>query len=385
MNILVTTPTYPPYNSGLGNAVQQQVVSLKKHGCEVVVATGGSNRGRREDPLSGAAVEEFAVRGSDSLLQPLRGDVAGYLDFLRTSDFDVVLLNAWQTWSTDVVLKNLSSIPGRKYLYSNCVSTNLILKKQPVRSALRYLAWRPYWMRMPGRMRKLDGLVFVADQGCDSRFDDLRLAQKLGVSHVIIPNAFSGFCTQEGNDSNTVPLKRHQLIAVGSYDWFKGHDFSLRAYALSEAKNRIPLKIFGSRFTAYTDQLRSLTSDLGLDANLVTFHQETEKSELLDEYRCARILISGSHTECQPLVLLDAMATGTPFVARSCGCIPSLSGGIVVRSEKDAAQAINRILGDDREWDSLNKEGRLAAGSNHRPDVVGAALAAFLARPGRIK
>jgi len=126
--------------------------------------------------------EEFAVRGSDSLLQPLRGDVAGYLNFLRTSEFDVVLLNAWQTWSTDVVLKNLSSIPGRKYLYSNCVSTNLILKKQPVRSALRYLAWRPYWMRMPGRMRRLDGLIFVAGQGCDSRFDDLRLAQKLSGS-----------------------------------------------------------------------------------------------------------------------------------------------------------------------------------------------------------
>ena len=384
MNILVTTPTYPPYNSGLGNAVQQQVISLKKHGCLVVVATGGDARGRRTDPASGVTVEEFQVRGSDSLLQPLRGDVAGYLEFLMRAEFDVILLNAWQTWSTDVVLKNLPSIGGRKYLYSNCVSTNLILKKQPVRSTLRYLAWRPYWMKMSGRMRKLDGLIFVADQGCDSRFDDLRLAQKLGVSHVIIPNAFSRLCNQEENESNTVPLKRHQLIAVGSYDWFKGHDFSLRAYALSEAKNRIPLKIFGSRFTTYTDQLRSLTSALGLDANLVTFHQDTEKKELLDEYRCARILISGSHTECQPLVLLDAMATGTPFVARSCGCIPSLSGGIVVRSEKDAAQAINRILGDDRAWGSLSLEGRLAAGSNHRPEVVGAALAAFIARSGHI-
>jgi len=56
MKILVTDTHLLPYNSGLGNAVQQQVVSLKKHGCEVVVATGGSTRGRREDPLSGATV-----------------------------------------------------------------------------------------------------------------------------------------------------------------------------------------------------------------------------------------------------------------------------------------------------------------------------------------
>ena len=379
MNILVTTPTYPPYNSGLGNAVQQQVVSLRKHGCEVVVATGGNARGSRTDPASGAPVEEFDVRGSDSLLQPLRGDVAGYLDFLRASDFDVILLNAWQTWSTDVVLKNLQSIRGRKFLYSNCVSTNLILKKQPVRSVLRYLAWRPYWMRMPGRMRKLDGLIFVAGQGCDSRFDDLRLAQKLGVLHVIIPNAFSELCRTSGEAPADTKARR-QLIAVGSYDWFKGHDFALRSYALSAAKNKVPLKIFGPRFTPYTDELRALAGRLGLDASMVTFHQNTEKYRLLEEYRLSKLLISGSHTECQPLVLLDAMATGTPFVARSCGCIPSLPGGAGVGSEEEAARVITRILGNDTEWEKLSSEGRAAADSQYAPDVVGSALAAFLAR-----
>lgn len=382
MNVLVTTPTYPPVITGLGNAVQQQVISLQQHGCRVVVATGGDARGRRMDAVSGVTVEEFRVRGSDSCLQPLRGDIAGYLEFLKAAKFDVILLNAWQTWSTDVVLKNLASIRGRKYLYSNCVSTNLILMRQPVRSALRYLAWRPYWMRMGGRMRRLDGLIFVASQGCDSRFDDLRLAQRLKVPYAIIPNAYSRVCDSDGGDPVASRLKRHQLIAVGSYEWFKGHDLSLRAYALSKAKNKIPLKIFGSRFTPYTDKLRLLTSALGLDANLVTFHQGTGKRELLGEYRKAKILISGSHTECQPLVLLDAMATGTPFVARSCGCIPSLRGGIVIGNEKEAARAINRILGEDREWDRLSGEGRVAAGSNHHPDVVGGTLAAFLARPG---
>ena len=376
MNILVTTPTYPPYNSGLGNAVQQQVVSLRQHGCEVVVATRGNARGSRTDPASGATVEEFNVRGSDSLLQPLRGNVAGYLGFLRASDFGVVLLNAWQTWSTDVVLKNLSSIRGRKFLYSNCVSTNLILKKQPVRSVLRYLAWRPYWMRMPERMRKLDGLIFVAGQGCDSRFDDLRLAQKLGVRHVIIPNAFSELCRASGEAPADA---RRQLIAVGSYDWFKGHDFALRSYALSAAKNKIPLKIFGPSFTPYTVELRALAARLGLDASLVTFHQNTEKERLLEEYRLSKLLISGSHTECQPLVLLDAMATGTPFVARSCGCIPSLPGGAGVGSEEEAARIISRLLSDDSEWEKLSSEGRMAADSKYAPDVVGSALAAFLA------
>jgi len=383
MKILVTTPTYPPFNSGLGNATQQQVISLTAHGCSVVVATGGAGRGQRDDAASGARVEEFRVRGADSLLQPLRGDVGSYLEFLKTSEFDVIVMNAWQTWSTDLILKNIPAIKGRKYLYSNCVSTNLFLKKQPIRSSLRYLSWRPYMMRMPGRMKLLDGLIFVADQGCDSRFDDLRLAQRLGTPYVVIPNAFSGLCIHGEGQTDSVPDKRHQLIAVGSYDWFKGHDFALRSYALSGAKNKIPLKIFGPRFTGYTAELRSLASNLGLDANLVTFHQNIGKEDLLDEYRRSKVMISGSHTECQPLVLLDAMATGTPFVARSCGCIPYLRGGIGVKTEGEAAASINRILGDDLEWGNLSREGRLAASSTHHPEVVGKSLVAFLTRPSK--
>ena len=380
MKILVTTPTYPPFNSGLGNAVQQQVVSLAAGGCSVVVATGGPNRGSRRDPASGALVEEFNVRGADSLLQPLRGDIAGYLDYLRTTAFDVIVLNAWQTWSTDLVLKNADEIGGRKYLYSNCVSTNLIYKSQPVRSCLRYLAWRPYWIKMPGWMKKLDGLIFVADRGCDSRFDDLRLAQKLGVPRVVIPNAFSELCLPEKIPASLSPEDRGQLIAVGSYDWFKGHDFALRAYALSTAKNVVPLKIFGPCFTSYTATLRALALQLGLNAELVSFHEGVAKEDLLDEYRRSKILISGSHTECQPLVLLDAMATGTPFVARSCGCIPFLAGGIGVQTESQAAGAVDKLLADQTAWEMLRREGRHSAASTYHPDVVGRLLVALLTR-----
>ncbi len=162
MKVLITSPTYPPFNSGLGNVAQQQAAALVRKGWTVVVATGGSKRLTRSDPDSGATVEEFNVRGSDSLLQPLGGDVASYEQFLVKSSFDVVLLNAWQTWSTDLALRALRRINARVFVFSNCVSTNLFLSRQPLRSLLRYLAWRPsFWMRMIARrMEQLDRLDF---------------------------------------------------------------------------------------------------------------------------------------------------------------------------------------------------------------------------------
>jgi 1,2-diacylglycerol 3-alpha-glucosyltransferase len=102
MRILLTTPSYPPFNSGLGNAVSQQVACFAQAGYEVVVATWGAERSSRE--AEGIWVESFALSGADCWLQPIRGEVAAYTDFLRHNNWDVVLLNAWQNWATDLAL-----------------------------------------------------------------------------------------------------------------------------------------------------------------------------------------------------------------------------------------------------------------------------------------
>ena len=378
MKILFTTPTYPPFNSGLGNAVQQQVLALTSRGCAVTVATSGDSRGTRTDVATGASIEEFNIHGAESFLQPIRGDVDDYVRFLTDSRYDAVIMNAWQTWSTDLALKNIRNISGRKYLYSNCVSTNLFMLNQPIRSAIKYMAWRPYWFGMARRMTTLDGMIFVSDRGCDSRFDDLKLAQDLKIPFVVIPNSISDFAIDSSDDKEGHTTKRTQIIAVGSYDWFKGHDFALRAYARSVANNHIPFKIFGPHFTTYTDRLRKLATDLGLSPKQVTFHEKTSKDCLVKEYRKAKLLISGSHTECQPLVLLDAMATGTPYVARACGCIPFLQGGITVKTHAEATCAIDHVLGNSFEWARISREGLLAAHSKYHPEVVGEGLMAFI-------
>jgi glycosyltransferase involved in cell wall biosynthesis len=87
----------------------------------------------------------------------------------------------------------------------------------------------------------------------------------------------------------------------------------------------------------------------------------------LDEYREAKLLLSGSHTECQPLALLDANATGTPFVARKTGCIARMPGGVAVESVGQMAKQIDLICSSDGLWHSLSAAGRKAAGEIYNP------------------
>lgn len=378
LRILLTSPTYPPFNSGLGNAVREQAAALAARGCRVTVATGGPERLTREDPQTGAHVEEFAVSGADWIARPLRGDLEGYRAFLSHGQYDAVVLNAWQTWSTDIALSMLDRITGRKYLYSHGLSTDIFFPFQPVRSTLRWLAWRPYRLRLTARMRALDGLIFLAENGCDCRFNDLVLAQRLGLPLRIIPNAIPRHSAGRLASQPVPRPRRTTLIAVGAYESLKGHDCVLRAYAASKAKNRIPLRISGQNFTPFTETLRHLAVESGIDPTYVTFHEGRSENALLDWYDEAIALISGSHMECQPLVLLDAMVTGTPFIARARGCIPWLAGGWTVGSEKQMAGMINTLINDEAAWNTLSEAGFTEARAHHGPTIVGEALSALL-------
>lgn len=376
MRILITSPSYPPFNSGLGNAAAQQAASLARAGYDVVVATAGERRGVLE--VEGIRVETFAVTGADSWLSPMRGEIGEYTNFLKRNAWDVVLFNAWQNWATDLALRQLEEIPGRKFVYSHCVSTNLFYDTQPVRSILRYLAWRPYWWRLPKVMKCLDGVLFLADGGSDSRFDDLRLASRYGVPLKVVPNFLSPAATAALGRPMTPLSSRDRLMAVGSYHWSKGFDFVLRAYAASKVRHRYPLHLYGQTHSSYSDTLRALVRRLGLADECVVFHEGVSGDALLAAYCSSCLILSGSHTECQPLALLDASATGTPFVARSTGCISSMPGGVAVSSWQQMASKIDALVDEFPAWQTLANEGRLAATEIYHPDRAARSLMAAL-------
>ncbi|WP_157831960.1 glycosyltransferase family 4 protein [Thalassospira marina] len=362
----MTTPTYPPFNSGLGNAVQQQARALVSEGMDVTVATGGEKRAQRFDTLIGVPVEMFPISGADSFLDPIKGDIQGYLDFLQSRSFDVILMNAWQTWSSDVILKNINRISGQKFLFSHGISTNLFLKPQPVRSLIRYLAWRPYWWKLPFYLKKLDGVIFLAAEGDGTRFDDLKVAKKIDRNFYIIPNSISEYSKKF--ILNPVPKydERNQIISVGSFTWQKGFDFVLRSYAASSYKNVFPLRLFGQERTGYIEYLKNLAGKLDILEDYLSFHEGVSGEDLINEYLKARFFLCGSHTECQPLVILDANVTGTPFVARKTGCLSSMPGGYVVRSPEEAAIRMNDLMSSTK-WLELSDAGRLAANNQYHP------------------
>ena len=344
------------------------------------MGTGGHQRGFWI--AEGIRVETFALTGVDSWHQRIQGEVATYTDFLRLNDWDVVLLNAWQNWATDLALRNLDKISGRCFVYSHCISTNTFYSDRPIRSLIRYLAWRHYWWRLPSLMKRLDGVLFLANGGSDSRFDDQKHARRCAVPLRVVPNSLSPAALEILARPSPPMHTRDRLMVVGSYQWQKGFDFVLRAYAASQGRHRFALHLYGQTHSEYSATLRSLSHQLGLSAESVVFHEGVSGEALLAAYCQARLVLSGSHTECQPLVLLDANAAGTPFVARMTGCIATMPGGVAIRTWGEMAHQLDLLTDGEQSWQSLSDAGRKAARDIYHPHRTGRQLLEALITSG---
>jgi glycosyltransferase involved in cell wall biosynthesis len=349
--------------------VRTQALGLAHRGADITIATSSVDGQRRSETIEGLRVERFVLSGAESVLRPIRGDIEGYSNFLTRGAFDAVLLNAWQNWATDIAFRVIGRIGGRKILYSHCISTNLFLPSQPIRSTLRYMAWRPYWWSLARKMRSLDGLIFLADNGESSRFGDLEVARAARLPIHIIGN------TVPIDDATPPPhSSRRYILAVGSFTWLKGFDTVLRMYAKSRHRGTYPLRLFGQEATDYGEKLRHLADELGLGPQDVSFHTGVSGAALQREYQDAVLFLMASRTECQPLVLLDAMAAGTPFVAIRTGCIGCLKGGVAVQTPHEGTSAIDGVLADRERWAELSSAGQHAVRRDHDAERNGERL-----------
>jgi 1,2-diacylglycerol 3-alpha-glucosyltransferase len=352
MLLLFLTPFFPPEVCGLANSVARQAEYFADEGHEVVVAIFGRNR-HAEIKSCNLSVEYFKYLGNSPISR--RNECSyEFNEFLRSRSWDVVCLHAWSNPIVDIALRCLPHLSGRKILFSHCISANLFFIKRPLRSAYGYLRQRAYWWALPEKIKRLDSLVFLSPHGGDCRFDDLKIARKVNADCHFVSNVISDFAFRLRPQSPPSFAERTILMAIGSYQWQKGFDFVLRAYAKSEALGSIPLHFYGQKFTRYTNYLRKLRLRLGLPEDSIFFHEGQKDERLFETYLSAKLVLFGSYTECQPLALIDATAAGTPFISRDVGCVHSMPGGTTVNTCTQMASQINHLLADRTEWSRLS-------------------------------
>ncbi len=189
-----------------------------------------------------------------------------------------------------------------------------------------------------------------------------------------VPGNRARFRLQHG-----IQADRPVALFVGRAAHEKNIDFLVQMLPALLRKSPDALLVIAGEGPAES-HLRQLVGQLGLEASVRFIGYLDRDSGLRDCYRAADVFVFASRTETQGLVLLEAMAQGTPVVSTAVmGTLDVLEGtaGAIVPPEAPEAfaESVARVLVDPdlrtrlqagalqdaRRWSSRLMAGRLAA------------------------
>lgn len=145
-----------------------------------------------------------------------------------------------------------------------------------------------------------------------------------------------------------IPADRPLALFVGRVAHEKNIDFLVRMLGALRAQCPEALLVIAGEGPAQ-DHLRRLVTSLGLAASVLFVGYMDRHTTLRDCYHAADVFVFASRTETQGLVLLEAMAQGTPVVSTAVmGTVDVLTGAagavVVPEDEQLFANAVADIL-----------------------------------------
>lgn len=179
--------------------------------------------------------------------------------------------------------------------------------------------------------RKAARIIFVSDTSRK------HIANLLGIDHSKTRVIYHGVelehfgdpaLPQMGKAYYSITGGADYILTVSSFDFHKNLPTLIRAYSDLEPclRERYKLLIVGSGDTSDETHLRNISSDLGLDGQVI-FAGEVAHEQLAAIYAGAAMFVLPSYLETFGMPLIEAMASGLPVVAAQVSAIPEILGG----------------------------------------------------------
>lgn len=281
-----------------------------------------------------------------------------YQAYLQATEADVIFFHGWHNWVSDWAIPVLP-LKAKTVLVSHGTNFNVWLGGW--RGGVWWLKNRPEAVRFPKKLKKFDWFVFLSSTPEVQRMSDVILVKKRGIAHYsIIPNgahpALSELITDDFRKKTGIRSAK-MLLCVSNFQLAKGQRELVDWFIRMNLPDTV-LVLIGSEFNAFSDQLKKrVGNELG---KTIFMFEKLNTSELHGAYKAADVFVSATHAEVQPLMLLDAMAAGLPFLCRQVGAVAELEGGICFTKESDFTEKVRWLLDHPSERKKLGEAGKAA-------------------------
>lgn len=330
MKILLACEHFYPLGGGVAKMMNEIGKYLVLFGHEVSIATSYSKQ-RTNLIRDGIKILQFDVRGNS--VNGLIGDVDKYQDFLKISDFEVIIVMAAQQWALDAMLPILDQIKAKK-VHIPCGYSSFYLRE-----------YQDYYEEMKNHILKFDALIYNA-----SSYRDINFARDAGAKNInIIPPGASEeeFLTRPKLDIRNqlnIPTDNLILLSVGAPAFHKGHGDVLRAYLKATIDKKSVLVLNGDYDKKPWRGARDIAKEiiltlLGKSPRAIKFlakknrdpmkrilFTNLKRDELISLFFESDAFIFASHIEYSPLVIYECMAAGLPFLSTPVGNVEEIVG-----------------------------------------------------------
>jgi len=309
----------------------------------------GSNINLKDESNAAVVIYHVPSKGSGALYSFSNVDKSLLKKALVDSRPNLVLIETWQTALTDAAVDIAYDMGTPILMVSHGVSLH------PYSSALvdigRALAWSHYRTYfLPKRISRLNAMTTLDENASSKRFYDRDLARRLGVPVAPLVNS----PVHWRDSAPDFHYRKCQVLVVGYFSEVKNQLAAIDI--LTGLPSSLKLRFIGQRIGTYYSKCVKRVVEQGLEAR-VTFSQDDE-CDVADEIANSLIVLCTSITEALPVTLIEAMASGTPFVATPVGAIPAMGTGILANDINVQRSAISSLVNDVDHWTRLSQLGR---------------------------
>jgi glycosyltransferase involved in cell wall biosynthesis len=346
---VVTVERYAPAIGGAERVAQRVSEGLVARGHEVHVITGATPG---PEELAGVRIHRLPIAGNDA--RGIHGDGAAVVATIDRLQPELVFNYAAQTWATDCCRALLEREVRPRMALAPCGFSGLHTRR-----------YASYFADMPDRLRLYDGLILHS-----TVYQDWGFAAAAGVERMfVVPNGAdppaSGGGLRAGIPGGPI------AVTVGSHVFSKGHgDFARAIRSIGRRRRLTGVIVAPDRHGL--DALRGCQPACRTRARLrrgsLRVLDGTPPGVVADALAAADLFLFTSRVECAPLVILEAMAAGTPWVSYDVGNVSELAGGVVAGSFAELADAAAQVL--DGTHPELGEQGRAAWEKSHRWEPI---------------
>lgn len=348
---------------------------LASMGHEVIVATA-FHKDRKEGKQNGVEVVSFQIVNQGIWKIPSGPEADRFLRFILSCNPDILINHCWDAWPAVLSQKLFNQLSCKKIQVSHGFTQHIwTLYFKPffgLGKLLKGLLWILFMF--PGVAKSYDAIVFLSDWGGFGRFLDQTICR--WIKHPCmntIPNSVEDNKYTEIADGFRTIYNigdGFMVLCVANYSDRKNQKLAVRAFR----KSNIPgstLVFIGSEFNEYSEKVMKLDKSISQKSLCRTiFLEGISREETQSAFACCDTFLLTAKQETQPIVIIEAMAAGKPWISTPTGCVPEMEGGVVADGSDALASNLNRIATDPIIASSLGSIGRKAAVENYRESVI---------------